>query len=274
MRAPDDASPRPGVRRIVTALRVLIVDDERPARQKLRRLLAQQSAVGAVFEAATGMDALRLIASERPDLVFLDLQMPDLTGIEVLRALPSDAAPHVIFVTAYDQYAVEAFDLAVVDYLLKPFDRERFERAFARAREALESRERREDLERAVRLLSRERADTVDRLLVEAGGRTIFVRIRDIERVEAERNHVILHAPPNRYRLRASISAVERRLDERAFARLGRGVVVNLDRIIEMIPAGHGDADVLLRSGARVRCSRRYRDRLDALRGTRLEPSH
>lgn len=255
----------------VTTLRVLIADDERPARQKLRRLLARHEQVRSIFEAATGPDALRLISGERPDLVFLDIQMPGLTGIEVLRALPHDAAPHVIFVTAYDQYAVDAFDLAAVDYLLKPFDRERFERALGRARDALGSRERRDDLERALRLLSRERAETVERLLVEQDGRTFFVAVRDIEQLEAERNHVIIHAPPHRYRMRASISAIEQRLDPGRFARLSRGVVVNLDRIVEMVPAGHGDADVRLRSGARVRLSRRFRDRLDALRGANLD---
>ena len=256
----------------MTALRVLIADDERPARQKLRRFLAREANIGSVFEAATGTEALRLITAERPDLVFLDIQMPGLTGIEVLRALPGDAAPHVVFVSAYDEYAVQAFDLAAVDYLLKPYDRERFERALGRARDALHTRERREDLERALRLLSRERPEPVERLLVEEEGRTIFVPVRDIERIEAERNYVVIHAPPNRHRMRASISALEQRLDARAFARLGRGVVVNLDRIVEMIPAGHGDADVRLRSGARVRLSRRFRDRLDALRSMRAEP--
>ncbi|HSA55427.1 MAG TPA: LytTR family DNA-binding domain-containing protein [Gemmatimonadaceae bacterium] len=250
----------------MTTLRVLIADDERPARQKLRRLLSHHADVGSVFEAATGTDALRLIAGERPDLVFLDIQMSGLTGIEVLRALPSDAAPHVIFVTAYDQYAVEAFDLAAVDYLLKPYDRERFERAWGRARDALRSRERREDLERALRLLSQGRAETVERLLVEDGGRTVFVPVREIERLEAERNYVLIHAPPHRYRMRVKIGAIEQRLDPRRFARLGRGLLVNLDRIVEMVPAGHGDADVRLTSGVRVRLSRRYRHRLDALR--------
>lgn len=250
----------------MTPLRVLIADDERPARQKLRRFLTQDTAVGSVFEAASGTDALRLITAERPDLVFLDIQMPGLTGIELLRALPPDAAPHVVFVSAYDRYAVEAFDLAAIDYLLKPYDRERFERALGRARDALRSRERREDLERALRLLSRERTETVERLLVEEGGRTVFVPVREIERLEAERNYVVLHVPPHRYRMRASIGAIEQRLDANRFARLGRGLMVNLDRIVEMAPAGHGDADVLLASGARVRLSRRYRDRLGALR--------
>ena len=253
----------------MTALRVLIADDERPARAKLRRLLTRHEGIGPVFEAATGTAALRLITEERPDLVFLDIQMPGLTGIDVLRSLPADAAPHVIFVTAYDQYAVEAFDLAAVDYLLKPYDRERFDRAFGRARDALGSRQRREDLERALHVLMQGRTEPLERLLVEEAGRTVFVAVRDIERLEAERNYVLLHVPPRRHRMRGTIAAIEQRLDPRRFLRVGRGLVVNVDCIVEMTPAGHGDADVRLRSGARVRLSRRYRDRLDALRDAR-----
>lgn len=250
----------------MTPLRVLIADDERPARAKLRRLLASREEIGPVFEAATGAAALERIREERPDLVFLDIQMPGLTGIDVLRALPPEVAPHVIFVTAYDQYAVDAFDLAAVDYLLKPYDRERFERALGRARDALGSRQRHEDLERALRVLTQGRPEPAERLMVEESGRTVFVPVRDIERLEAERNYVLLHVPPQRHRMRGTIAAIERRLDPRRFLRVGRGLVVNVDCIVEMTPAGHGDADVRLRSGALVRLSRRYRDRLDALR--------
>lgn len=261
----------------MTALRVLLADDERPARQKLRRFLSAHDGIGSVFEAASGTDALRLIMAERPDVVVLDIQMPGLTGLEVLRSLPADAAPHVIFVTAYDHYAVEAFDLAAVDYLLKPYDRERFDRAFERARAALGERERREDLERALRVLAQQRqqAPSVQRLMVEDGGRTVFVAVQDIERLESERNYVRIDAPPHRYRVRGTMAALEQQLDPQRFVRLGRGLVVNVERILEMVPAGHGDAEVLLRSGARVRLSRRYRDRLDAWRtGTNQGPRH
>jgi two-component system LytT family response regulator len=259
-------------RRTVTLLRVLIADDERPAREKIRRMLARHGDVGPVFEAATGAAALQLIADERPDLVFLDIQMPGLTGLEVLRSLPGDTAPHVVFVTAYDQYAVEAFDLAAADYLLKPYDRERFDRAVERVRATLHTRERREDLERALRVLMAGgmagRDERTERLVVEDGGRTVFVAVGDIERLEADRNYVVVHVPPRRHRMRGTISAIESRLDPRRFLRVARGLVVNADFIVEMVPAGHGDADVLLRSGGRVRLSRRYRDRLDALRAT------
>ena len=242
---------------------ILIVDDERPARQKIRRLLADRSEVSAIFEAADGATALRIISDERPDLVFLDVQMPGMTGADVVRALPAELTPHVVFVTAFDQYAVEAFDLSAVDYLLKPFDRERFERALGRAREALAARERREDLDRVLRLIAERRPEPADRLVVEDKGRTVLVATADVERVEAERNYVRLYAPPAAYRMRETLQALEQRLDPRRFVRIARGTIVNLDRVRELRPAGHGDSDVLLRSGATVRLSRRYRSSVE-----------
>jgi two-component system LytT family response regulator len=246
----------------VKGLTVLVADDERPARQKIRRLLSAHADVGAVFEAPDGVAALRLIREAHPELVFLDVEMPGMTGAEVMRAIAPGAAPHVVFVTAYDHYAVEAFDLAAVDYLLKPFDRERFDRALGRARESLAARERREDLERALRLLAERRQERADRLLVEHDGRTFVVATADVERVEAERNYVRVYAPPAAYRMRETLQALEQRLDPRRFARIARGTIVNLDRVRELRPVGHGDSDVLLRSGATVRLSRRYRSRL------------
>lgn len=247
-------------------LKVLIADDERPARQKVRRFLQEDAEVGAIFEATDGVMALTLIGESHPDLIFLDVQMPGLTGPEVIRALPRDATPHVVFVTAYDRYAVEAFDLSAVDYLLKPFDRERFQRALGRAKDAISSQERQEDLLRALRMMTERRSAPVDRLLVEDGDRTVIVPLSAVERFEADRNYVKLHVPPAVYRVRESMQLLEQKLDASRFARLGRGTIVNLDSIRELRPAGHGDSEVLLKSGARVRLSRRYRDRLDALR--------
>lgn len=250
----------------MTPLRALIADDEKPGRQKIRRFLAGDPGVATIFEAADGPAALRIILEERPDVVFLDLQMPGLTGMEVARAVPPGALPHIVFVTAHDSFAVDAFDLPAVDYLLKPFDRERFDRALQRARDALGARESREDLERALRVLTQHQAAAASRLLVEDGGRTVVISVAEIESLEAERNYVRILAPPRAYRIRGTIQSLEQRLDARRFARVSRGVIVNLDRVLELRTAGHGDSDMLLRSGARVRLSRRYRDRLDALR--------
>jgi two-component system LytT family response regulator len=248
----------------VHPLRVLIVDDERPSRLKIRRLLCEVDGISAIYEAPDGPAALRLIHEEQPDLVFLDIQMPGMLGIDLLRALPPDAAPFVVFVTAHDAHAVEAFDLAAADYILKPFDRERFQRALGRARTALEGRHRREDLERVLATVARPRHEATGRLMVEDRGRTIFVRADEIERLEAERNYVRIIVPPREYRLRGTLSGLEERLDPGRFVRIARGTIVNLDRVQELRPAGHGDSDVLMRSGTTVRLSRRFRDRLGA----------
>ena len=183
----------------MTPLRALIADDEKPGRQKIRRFLAGDPSVATIFEAADGPAALRIILDERPDVVFLDVQMPGLTGVEVARALPAGTLPHIVFVTAYDSFAVDAFDLSAVDYLLKPFDRERFGRALQRAKDALGARESREDLERTLRLLRQHQAAAATRLLVEDGGRTLVISVSDIESLQAERNYVHIQAPPRTY---------------------------------------------------------------------------
>lgn len=249
---------------MTATIRVLIADDEKPARQKLRRFLADVPDIGPVYEAGDGAAALRLIREVQPDLAFLDVQMPGLTGVDVARALGGGAAPHVIFVTAYDQFAVDAFDVAAVDYVLKPFDRERLARALDRGRAALRSGERLEDLQRALRLIATQGTPVVDRLSVEHDGRTILVPVSDVEQIEGDRNHVILRVPPRTYRVRGTLQAYEQRLDPRRFARVGRGAIVNVDRIVELRPLGHGDSEARLRSGSVVRVGRRYRDRLGA----------
>lgn len=250
----------------MSRLSVLVADDERPARQKIRRFLADYPDVGPVFEAADGPAALALIREVQPDIVFLDVQMPGLTGAEVVRSLPADSTPHVVFVTAFDRYAVEAFDLSAVDYLLKPFDRERFHRALGRARALVTEAVRRDDLERALRLVSTHRPEPVDRLLVDDGGRTTIVALADVEIFEAARNYVRLVVPPHSWRLRDTLQSLETRLDPRRFARISRSTIVNLDRVCELRPVGHGDCEILMKSGARARLSRRFRDRLDAIK--------
>ena len=251
----------------MTPLTVLIADDEVPARQKLRRFLAQEPDVHAVLEAPDGDMALRVIRESQPDIAFLDIQMPGLSGIDVARALQAGPSPYVIFVTAYDDFAVDAFDVAAVDYVLKPFDRERLTKALGRARSALEGNERTRVLEHTLRLLATPAPPAPERLAVELNGRTVFVKTTDIERIEADRNHVVLHVPPRRFRLRGTLTSLQGRLDPRRFARVGRGSMVNLDALVELHPIGHGDSVALLRSGARVRVGRRYRTALDGTTG-------
>jgi two-component system LytT family response regulator len=247
------------------SLRVLIADDEKPARQKLRRFLSEHADIGPVHEAADGPAALALIRDVEPDLAFLDIQMPGMTGVELARVLQGGPAPHLVFVTAYDRFAVDAFDVAAVDYVLKPFDRDRLSRALDRARDAVRSGTRIEDLQRALRLLATQREASVDRIAVQLEGRTILVPLAQVERIEGDRNHVVIHVPPQRYRVRGTVTAYEERLDPRRFARVGRGTIVNVDWIVELRPLGHGDSEARLRSGAIARVGRRYRDRFAAV---------
>ena len=250
----------------MSGLRVLIVDDERPARQKLRRLVTADPDVGAVFEASDGARALELIRSESPDIVLLDVAMPGVDGFGVIEALDPAERPHVVFVTAYDQYAVRAFDAHAVDYVLKPFDGERFGRALTRAKGAATGRrdhEERHRLERVLAEVRRERpaaAGTAPGRVGRAGGAAAGGQV---ERIEAAKNYVTVHTDGERYRLRTTLDRLEERLDPRAFVRVHRSTIVRVDRVTELQPWSHGDYVVVLRGGDRVRLSRRYRDRLE-----------
>jgi two-component system LytT family response regulator len=246
-------------------LTVLIVDDERPARTKIRRFVSADPDVTAIFEAADGPRAVDLVRAESPDLLFLDVQMPGLDGFQVVEALDPAHRPHVVFVTAFDEYAVRAFDVHAVDYVLKPFDADRLARALARAKETLARRRDGEDRRRLEGLLAdvrRERPDRLERLLVEGADRAVLLPLARIDRLEAARNYVTLHAGRDTYRVRATLDRLEERLDPRRFVRVSRGAIVNVDRIAELRPWSHGDWVVLLADGTKLRLSRRFRDRL------------
>jgi two-component system LytT family response regulator len=251
-------------------LRVLVVDDERPARRKVRMLLEADLDVATVFEAPDGRAAIEIVRDQEPDLLFIDIRMPGMDGIQVVEAIAGDAMPHVVFVTAFDDYALKAFDLHAVDYLLKPFDPPRFARALARAKEAVAGRNAREEaavLRRALAAVrTDERGGPLDRVLAELGERTVLVKLAEVERIESDRNYAELHAAGRKLRARVTLRELETRLDARRFARIARGTIVNLDHVVSIDPVGHGDADVYLRSGARVRLSRRYRSVIDSFR--------
>jgi two-component system, LytTR family, response regulator len=250
----------------VSGLRVLIVDDERPARQKLRRLVTAEPDVEAIYEAGDGVGALELIRAESPDVMLLDIEMPGVDGFGVVEALDPAERPHIVFVTAYDQYAVRAFDAHAVDYVLKPFDAGRLTRALGRARAAVAGRSDREErrrLERALADVRRDRPERLERLLVEADGRATLLRLAEVDRFEAAKNYVYVHAGDARYRLRTTLERLEERLDPGSFVRVHRSTIVRVDGVSEMQPWSHGDYVIVLKSGARVRLSRRYRDRLE-----------
>jgi two-component system, LytTR family, response regulator len=246
--------------------RVLIVDDERPARQKVRRFLGGDPCIEAIFEAPDGLRALQLIRDESPDVVFLDVQMPGLDGFGVAEALAPDVSPHLVFVTAFDQYAVRAFDVHAVDYLVKPFDEKRFRTALERAKSAHLSRAARSGRGRVLRLLDdvqSRRPTTPDRILVDAGDRMLLVPLDRIDRIVAFRNYLRIHAGKETYRQRGTISRMEERLDPARFVRISRSEIVNVARISALKPWSHGDRIVVLADGTTTRLSRRYRDRLD-----------
>ena len=250
-------------------LRTIVVDDERHARQKLCALLAAHNDVGIVAECANGDDAVEAIREMRPDLVFLDVQMPGRDGFDVIRAA-GDALRHVVFVTAFDQYAVRAFDVQALDYLLKPFDRTRLDKALDRARAAIHGDG---DLhERLAALVEQVRPESrpLDRMMVKSSGRITFLRVDEIDWIEAADNYVRVHAGREGHLIRETMNHLETQLDRRKFVRIHRSAIVNVDSIAEIRSLFHGDHSVRLRTGTEIPLGRSYRDRLEALFGRPL----
>jgi two-component system LytT family response regulator len=245
-------------------LRILIVDDESVARRRIRRLLAAERDLTVIGECGDGESAIASITADRPDLVFLDVQMPERDGFEVLQAIPPPELPAILFVTAFDRYALRAFDVHAIDFLLKPFTRERFRIALARARERLERRDRDAGLA-ALAASLRERQRYLSRVPVRTAGRIVLVDLATVDWLEAADNYVRLHVHKREYLLRETLMSLEAQLDPDRFARIHRSVIVQIDRIVELHPATHGDFDVLLRDGTRLTLSRTWRDRLRGL---------
>ena len=243
-------------------MRVLIVDDEPLACERLRTLLAAEHGITIAGECHDGRSALKAIQELAPDLVFLDVQMPEMDGFAVIEALP--APPAVIFVTAFDQFAIRAFEVCALDYLLKPFDRERFAKALARGR-AEHERQSASDLGARMQSLLAElrgRKQYLDRIVIRAGGRVIFLRAQELDWIEAAGNYVRLHSGAEEYLYRETLSRMEAALDPARFARIHRSSIVNVERIKEMHPLFRGDYTVVLRDGRELTLSKAYRDRL------------
>jgi two-component system LytT family response regulator len=243
-------------------MRVLIVDDEAPARSRARRLLADLADIEAIFEASNGFEALEQAQIHRPHLILLDVQMPELDGFGVAHALDPSLDPSIVFLTAYDEYALRAFDVRALDYLLKPVEPERLARAVERAR-----RERaHKDAAAMAASLTELKAQLparkyLQRLFVQERRRTVALALDGVERIEAEQNYVRICGRDGEYLHRSTITALAAALDPEVFVRISRSTVVRRDAIREMRPCGHGDCDLLLQSGARVRWSRLYRAR-------------
>jgi two-component system, LytTR family, response regulator len=250
---------------VAHVLKVVIVDDEPIAREGLRALLAGDRDVEVAAECGDGASAVEAIRRTRPDIVFLDVQMPDVDGFDVLRELAGDPLPAVVFVTAYDKYALRAFDVHAVDYLLKPFHDERFAEALARAKAR-----RGEDMTGRITRLLDERKPKVMRVLVKTGGRVLFLRADEIDWIEAADYYVKLHIAGKVHMLRESMAALEARLDPELFFRVHRSAIVNLERVRELQPFSRREHVLVLRDGTRLRLTRSRRERLAALLGQRL----
>ena len=243
---------------------VVIADDEPLGRARLRMLLAEEPWVEIVAECADGPATIAAIDKFRPELVFLDVQMPGGSGFDVIESIGPSRMPLVIFVTAFDRYALRAFDVHALDYLLKPFDRDRFREALVRARDRIEHRAN-GDLERRLLALVNDlkpAQQRLERFVIKSGGRVFFVRADEIEWIEAAGNYVKLHVGADTHLFRETMNAVEAKLDPATFFRIHRSHIVNMERVRELQPWFNGEYVVFLTSGARLTLSRGYREKL------------
>jgi two-component system LytT family response regulator len=244
----------------MTPIRALIVDDERLARQRLKRLLGAVVDVAVVGEAASGGAALELVSRLEPDLLFLDVQLPELDGFQVLTALDTRRPPLVVFTTAYSEHAVGAFDAHALDYLVKPIEAARFHHTLERARAALATRREAGMSEALTRFLTewQTRSGYLERLAVRDRGRILVVPVADIDWLESADNYVTLHIGPNARLLRQTMKVLETRLDPARFLRIRRSAMVNVDRVVELRPEAHGEHTVRLRDGTELASTRHY----------------
>lgn len=242
-----------------STLHTVIVDDEKPAREKLSILLASESDVKVIAECENGAAAIAALKNTKPDLLLLDISLPDMDGFAVLKTLPQQELPVVIFTTAYDQYAIRAFEAHALDYLLKPFDHQRLQEALHRARLAVRTHTERVLTNRLLTILQESRAGAPDRrFLVRSGGRVVFLAYDEVEWIEAAANYVRLHAGKACHTLRGSIGTVAAKLPADQFVRIHRSSIVNVKTIKELQPCNSGEFIVVLQSGKELSCSRGY----------------
>jgi two-component system, LytTR family, response regulator len=253
-------------------IKVLIADDELLARKFIRRMLKQDPDVEIVAECNNGAEAVALIRKEKPDLVFLDVQMPEMNGFAVLDAVKLDHLPEIIFTTAYESYAIRAFELHALDYLLKPFDQVRFKAALKYAKERFHSHHDNEKQTQIGTLLESIRAQQqyLDRVIIRTDGRITFLQTREIDWLEADDKYVHLHTGKGTRMVRQALSAMEEQLDPKKFVRVHRSAMVNTDRIKELQPLFNGEHSLILDNGTRLTLSRKYKEKLFELLGKPL----
>ena len=248
-------------------IRTVIIDDERLSRQRVRRMLSQEEDVEVAAEFENPAHGLAYLEDNPADLLFLDVQMPGMDGFELLEALPEERRPMVIFVTAYDEYAIRAFDFHALDYLMKPFDQVRMAKTMDRARKQMAAEGRGDAQLRQVLNELRQRNQRPTRFAIKTPGRLFFVSQEDIDWMEAADNYVSLHTGAETHLIRETMNALEQRLDPRRFLRIHRSTIVNADRIKELRPWFHGEYVVLLKNGAELTLSRTYREKILNLLG-------
>ena len=246
-------------------IRVLIVDDEPLARRRIKSLLAHDFNVDVIGECSDGHKAVSSISELTPDLVFLDVQMPAMDGFEVIRTIGPERMPTVIFVTAYDQYALKAFEVNAIDYLLKPFDRKRFQKTLERAKAMIRGLQKGDVNHQLLSLLGdlRREQETPDRFIIKSEGRVVFIRVEEIDWMRTVGNYVRLQVGRDSHLMRETMSGMEAKLDPDRFMRIHRSIIVNLDRVKEVQPWAKGEYVVIMRDGTRLIMSRRYRERLN-----------
>ena len=253
-------------------IRALIADDEALARKFIRQMLKDDHDVEIVGECSNGKEAVAMIRKQNPDLVFLDVQMPEMDGLAVLESIGVERLPEIIFATAYEQYAIRAFELHALDYLLKPFDQARFKDAIKHAKERFRSERQDEGRTQISALLEsiKNKSQYLDRLMIKASGRITFLSTDEINWIEADDKYVHLHTGKISPMVRQTLSAMETQLDPRKFRRIHRSAIVNVERIKELQPLFNGEHSILLEDGTKLTLSRNYKDKLFELLGKPL----
>ena len=247
-------------------IRTIIVDDESLARDRLRQLLQNESEVELIGECADGHSAVATIREQSPELVFLDVQMPELDGFGVAEAIGTGPKPVIVFVTAHDKFALRAFEVHAVDYLLKPFDRERFQKALRRAIDQVKQSEGSAIVERQAAMIAELKSPKItDRLAVKSGGTVVWVRLDEIDWIGSADNYAELHVGAKSHLMRETLGALESRLDPKIFVRISRSIIVNAQRIKELHRLFYGGYELVLQNGTKLTSSRRYRDKLKQL---------
>lgn len=245
-------------------IRTLIVDDEPLGRERIRDLLSDDPEINFIGECSNGAEAVALLREQECDLLFLDVNMPEMDGLEVVEAIGPEQMPAVIFVTAYDQYALRAFEVHALDYLLKPFDQERFDKALLRAKNFIQKKQSEATQQELLELLREVKGDLnpLERLVIKSSGKVFFLKTDEIDWIEAAGNYLRLHVGSDTHLIRETMSCLETKLCPIRFCRIHRSTIVNLERVQELEPLFHGDYAVILKDGTQLTLSRTYRQKL------------